>query len=135
MRLGASDVPTDGWLPTEASATGTNVRRRLHWRFRQRLSTLGGFKEKLETANWSMTRTVQKVTDSLRPAPSQPMQKTWNALDQNGPNHLGLWLIHQVTDSLDRLTADDLSLDKPSNWTARCVCATKETRCWYVKQG
>ena len=63
VRLGAVDVPQVGWLPNEAA--GTNVRRRLHWRFRQRLAALGGFRDKLETADWATTRTVSKVLTRL----------------------------------------------------------------------
>eukprot|EP01052_Picozoa_sp_SAG31_P000478 SAG31_NODE_14_length_37953_cov_109.719660_12_plen_850_part_00 len=58
-----NEVPQTGWIPTEAG--GTTIRRRLHWRFRQRLATLGGMQDKLETANWAMTRTISKVLEQL----------------------------------------------------------------------
>eukprot|EP01050_Picozoa_sp_SAG11_P004611 SAG11_NODE_299_length_11075_cov_15.266764_6_plen_895_part_00 len=61
----ATQIPKDGWAPRMPGGLQaiSFVRRRLHWRFRQRLETLGGYREKLETANWSLTRQItQKLT-------------------------------------------------------------------------
>jgi hypothetical protein len=78
-------VPTTGWQPLQPTGTQAIfvVRRRLFWRFRQRLKALGGFKDKLQTTNWTLARTMQKLHQTLEKLSENdtPLDKpeAWNA--------------------------------------------------------
>jgi hypothetical protein len=67
LAAGVRMLPATGWGPTPQGGglSGTAVRRRLHWCFRQRLPTSGGYRDMVQTVDWASVRVLEAAKRKL----------------------------------------------------------------------